>query len=218
MLEDKLEITRCPLCKANAEAIPSIFKDGGYFHCYECGYNWGMSPWKIKPKKPIQLLSGSENDYYNCPHCNGYLYSSPKLSHCHHCGQPIDWSENEMNRLTVRLPENPSYLIDNDLVVLSDEFGAKCWIGDAVERLADYEDTRLTPDEVVELKENYLALSRKLSISKIHTMDAIGSINQAINKLKEKNALFVYDEKSNTIMVETPEELKYYRFIAGINE
>lgn len=50
---------------------------------------------KQVPKKRIQELRASENDYYDCPSCGGYLFSEYKQKYCHHCGQKICWSDNE---------------------------------------------------------------------------------------------------------------------------
>ena len=48
----------------------------------------------------------------------------------------------------MRLPENPIYILDEEAIFLSDEFGAKCWRGEAIDRLAEYEDIRFTPTEI----------------------------------------------------------------------
>ena len=44
-----------------------------------------------------------------------------------------------MGRLTHRLPDCPTWINESD-IILSDEFGAKCYIGNAAEKLASYED------------------------------------------------------------------------------
>lgn len=43
-------------------------------------------------------------------------------------------------RWTVSLSGEPAYIPDEDAIYLSDEFGAKCWQGYAIEKLAWYED------------------------------------------------------------------------------
>lgn len=59
-----------------------------------------------------------------------------------------------MERYTVDGREMESdYIPDNDSWFVDDEFGAKCLRGYAVELLADYERTGLTPSRVAELKE-----------------------------------------------------------------
>lgn len=55
------------------------------------------------------------------------------------------------NKLTVRLPDEPIYIPDENKWSIADEFGAKCLIGEAVNRLAAYEDSGLSPEEVQEL-------------------------------------------------------------------
>lgn len=45
------------------------------------------------PQKPIRLLRASENDYYDCPACHEYLWSEYRQNVCCHCGQAIDWSD-----------------------------------------------------------------------------------------------------------------------------
>ena len=58
-----------------------------------------------------------------------------------------------MNRLTVPRNENgPACVPDDDAISCYDEFGARDWIGPAIDRLAAYEDTGLTPAEVEVLK------------------------------------------------------------------
>jgi hypothetical protein len=56
------------------------------------------------------------------------------------------------NKLTVRLPDEPIYIPDENKWSVTDEFGAKCLIGEVVDRLAAYEDSGLSPEEVQELK------------------------------------------------------------------
>ena len=47
-----------------------------------------------------------------------------------------------MERFTVsKDSDNPAYIPNEDSIYLSDEFGAKCWQGDAIDKLAEYEDT-----------------------------------------------------------------------------
>jgi hypothetical protein len=55
------------------------------------------------------------------------------------------------NKLTVRLPDEPIYIPDENKWSVTDEFGAKCLIGEVVDRLAAYEDSGLSPEEVQEL-------------------------------------------------------------------
>ena len=56
-----------------------------------------------------------------------------------------------LNKLTVRLPDEPIYIPDENKWSVTDEFGAKCLIGEVVDRLAAYEDSGLSPEEVQEL-------------------------------------------------------------------
>jgi len=52
-----------------------------------------------------------------------------------------------MKRLTIsRTSDVPAYIPNEEAVYLHDEFGAKCWQGEAVEILAEYEDSGLTPE------------------------------------------------------------------------
>ena len=45
-----------------------------------------------------------------------------------------------MERLTINLPDEPNYIPDESAIYVSDEFGARCYIGEAIDKLAEYED------------------------------------------------------------------------------
>ena len=56
-----------------------------------------------------------------------------------------------MERLTIRVPDEPAYAYDEDAWTVNDEFGVCCLVGPVVDRLAAYEDTGLEPSEVAAL-------------------------------------------------------------------
>ena len=55
-----------------------------------------------------------------------------------------------MSRLTIKSPENPTYISDEDAVQIDDEFGVICYTGSAVDKLAAYED-KGEPEELVKV-------------------------------------------------------------------
>lgn len=65
-----------------------------------------------------------------------------------------------MDRLTVKYIDEPIFVPDEEKWLIDDEFGAICLCGEVVDRLAAYEDTGLTPEEIAEL-ESQLAQERK---------------------------------------------------------
>ena len=58
-----------------------------------------------------------------------------------------------MERLTAEFEDEPTCIFGKYLQV-QDEFGAKCYIGDAADRLATYEDTGLEPEEIQKMKQD----------------------------------------------------------------
>jgi hypothetical protein len=72
-----------------------------------------------------------------------------------------------MYRLTIaRTSEYPSYIprdnANDELFEVHDELGAKCVIGEAVDRLAEYENTGFQPEEIIALEKNHEALWGKI--------------------------------------------------------
>lgn len=72
-----------------------------------------------------------------------------------------------MYRLTVtRTADEPAYIpsdnSNDDLFYIHDEFGAKCILGAAVERLAEYENTGFQPDQIKALEKDHDTLWDKL--------------------------------------------------------
>ena len=58
-----------------------------------------------------------------------------------------------MNRLTIPKSENgPAYIPDINSIEVDDEFGARSLIGEPICRLAEYENTGLSPAEITALK------------------------------------------------------------------
>lgn len=81
------------------------------------------------------------------------------------------------NKLTVRLPDEPIYIPDENKWSVTDEFGAKCLIGEVVNRLAAYEDSGLSPEEVQKLKKSDASKEQC-------TIDQHGEIHRLRDELK----------------------------------
>lgn len=109
-----------------------------------------------------------------------------------------------MERLTIRVPDEPAYAYDEDAWTVNDEFGVCCLVGPVVDRLAAYEDTGLEPSEVAELQSAAADLSVELSRKNVEC----AKLEDEVAALRARCAAA---EKENVALQEQIDALRRFR-------